>query len=214
MTAQTRHPSEELVLDFARGALEAGRALVLRVHLAVCPECRAAVRLAEAVGGALIDEIEPSPMAADALARTLALLDLPPSPPPAAMRPPDDWIRVPSDVLIAAERDKRHAAPGVWVANVTRNPDSGARSYLLGVGPGIAVPLHTHLGSEFVCVVKGAYKDRGHVYGPGDFVENDEAVEHQPRVTREGECVCLIAADHLLVPRSVQARLLQPLVGI
>ena len=103
----------------------------------------------------------------------------------------------------------------MWVAHVTGpRRRGGARSYLLGVGPGIAVPLHTHRGSEFVCVVKGAYKDRGRIYRPGDFAENDESVEHQPRVTAGGECVCLIAADDLLVPRSVAARLLQPLVGI
>ncbi len=63
-------------------------------------------------------------------------------------------------------------------------------------------------------MVKGAYKDRGRIYGPGDFAENDEDVEHRPRVTRDGECVCLIAADDLLAPRSLAARLLQPLVGI
>jgi putative transcriptional regulator len=151
------------------------------------------------------------------LAKALAALDRPPPPPPAsaaAPAPPDDWIRVPPDVLIAAERTRRQAAPGVWVAHVTENAQTGARSYLLGVGPGIAVPLHTHKGMELVCVLKGAYKDRGRVYHAGDFAENDEDVEHQPRVTRDGECVCLIAADNLLVPRSVQARLLQPFVGI
>ncbi|HEY1749978.1 MAG TPA: ChrR family anti-sigma-E factor [Caulobacteraceae bacterium] len=216
MTAPTRHPSEALILDLARGALERGRALVLRAHLAVCPGCRATLGLAEAVGGAMLDAAEPAPMAPDALASVLARLGEPPPPPPAAApHPPGDWIRVPADVLAAAEGGRRQAAPGVWVAHVTgEGGRSGPRSYLLGVGPGIAVPLHTHRGGEFVCVVKGAYKDRGHIYRPGDFVENDESVEHQPRVTRDGECVCLIAADNLLVPRSIQARLLQPIVGI
>ncbi len=215
MTAPTQHPSEELILDFARGALEEGRSLVLQVHLAVCPACRAALGLAEAVGGALLAEIEPAELAPDALEQALARLDLEPPPPAEAPRPPD-WIRVPPEVLAAAEHERREAAPGVWVAHVTgpRSAGGGARSYLLGVGPGIAVPMHTHRGREFVCVVKGAYKDRGRIYRAGDFAENDESVEHQPRVTRDGECVCLIAADDLLVPRSLAARLLQPLVGI
>jgi putative transcriptional regulator len=216
MSAPTRHPSEELILDFARGALEAGRALVLRAHLAACAECSATLGLAEAIGGALLAELEPAAMAPDALRQALARLDLEPTPPPPAEAPrPLDWIRVPPEVLAAAERQRRQAAPGVWVAQVTgQRRRGGARSYLLGVGPGIAVPMHTHRGREFVCVVKGAYEDRGHVYGPGDFAENDADVEHQPRVTRDGECVCLIAADDLLVPRSLAARLLQPLVGI
>jgi putative transcriptional regulator len=216
MSQPTRHPSDELILDFARGALEEGRALVLASHMAVCPQCRASARIAEAVGGAVIDEIEPAELAPDALAKALAQIDRPPTPPPAApaLAAPDDWIRVPADVLIAAERHKRWAAPGVWVAQVTRNEATGARSYLLGVAANMAVPLHSHRGLELVCVVKGAYKDRGRIYGLGDFAENDEAVEHQPKVTRDGECVCLIAADNALVPRNLQARLLQPLVGI
>jgi putative transcriptional regulator len=216
MSAPTRHPSEELILDLARGALEPGRAMVMQAHVAACPECSAALGLADAVGGVLLDELEPAAMAPDALRQALGRLDLEtPPPPPAAASPPPDWIRVPSEVLAVAARTRRQAAPGVWVAQVTgQRRRGGARSYLLGVGPGIAVPMHTHRGREFVCVVKGAYEDRGRIYGPGDFAENDEGVEHRPRVTQGGECVCLIAADDLLVPRSLAARLLQPLVGI
>ena len=218
MSAPARHPSAELIVDFARGALEEGRALVLQAHLAACAECRASLALAEAVGGALLAEVEPAEMAPDALERTLARLELtPPQSPAAADRPtpPPGWITVPPEVLHAAERERRQAAPGVWVARVTGpRGRGGPRSYLLGVGPGIAVPRHTHRGREFVCVVKGAYEDRGAIHGPGDFAENDESTLHRPRVTRDGECVCLIAADDLLVPRSFAARLLQPLVGI
>jgi putative transcriptional regulator len=216
MSAPTRHPSEELILDLARGALAPGEVLVLWAHLAACAECSAALGLAEAVGGALLAELEPAAMAPDALRQALARLDLAPPPaPPTAPSPPPDWIRVPPEVLAAAGRSRRQAAPGVWVAQITGQLRRGAaRSYLLGIGPGIAVPRHTHRGRELVCVVKGAYEDRGCVYGPGDFAENDEGVEHQPRVTRAGECVCLIAADDRLAPRSLVARLLQPLVGI
>ncbi len=216
MSPPTRHPSEELILDFARGALKAGRALVLQAHVAACAECSITLGVAEAVGGALLAELDPAAMAPDALRQALARLDVETPPPPAAAAPlPPDWINVPPEVLAAARRTRRQAAPGVWVAQVTgQRRRGGPRSYLLGVGPGIAVPRHTHRGREFVCVVKGAYEDRGRIYGPGDFAENDEGVEHQPRVTQGGECVCLIAADDLLVPRSLAARLLQPLVGI
>jgi putative transcriptional regulator len=65
-----------------------------------------------------------------------------------------------------------------------------------------------------ICVLKGAYEDRGERHGPGDFACNDEAVEHRPWVTRDAECVCLVAADHALVPRSLMARVFQPFVRI
>jgi putative transcriptional regulator len=211
----THHPSEALLLDHARGALAPGRDLVVRAHLAACPACRASVRLAEAVGGALLDEVEPAAMAPDALARALAALGPPPTPPAAAAPvQPSDWIRVPPDVLVAAARNRRQAAPGVWVARVAPDDPAGPRSYLLGIGPGIAVPRHTHRGLELVCVLKGAFADGGRIYGPGDLAESDDDIEHEPRVTADGECVCLVAADSRLVPRSFIARLLQPIVRI
>ena len=215
MTAELmRHPAPDLIFDHARGALERGRALVLATHIGACNECRAQLELAEAVGGALLTDLEPAEMAADALERALASLDTAPPPPAEAPEPLAGWISAPPEVLLAVKRRRRWAAPGVWVAPVTWDRRTGARSYLLGVGPGIAIPRHTHRGVELICVLKGAYEDRGERHGPGDFACNDEAVEHRPQVTRDAECVCLIAADHALVPRSLTARIFQPLVGI
>jgi putative transcriptional regulator len=215
MTLPTHHPSDETLLDFARGALSPGRSLVLRAHLGVCPACRASVRLAEAVGGALLGDLEPAEMAPDALDQALARIERPPaSPATPAVRAPADWITVPADVLVAAARRKRWAAPGVWVAPVTRDRKTGERSYLLGIGRGIAVPKHSHRGVEMTCVLTGAYTERGNTHGAGDFAEVDEAVEHRPRVTMDGECVCLIAADNALVPRDLLGWIMQPLVRI
>ena len=213
MSQPRHHPSSELILDHARGALDAGRALVLDAHIRACPACAADVRAAEAVGGALLNELPPAEMAADALERVLARIERP-APKARALRQPPDWIKVSPDVLAAAARRRRWAAPGVWVATVTQDRRTGAPSYLLGVGANIAVPLHSHRGQELICVLKGAYEDRGAIHSIGDFAENDDEVEHKPRSTFDGECVCLIAADAALVPRSWMARLLQPVVGI
>jgi putative transcriptional regulator len=215
MSLPTHHPSDDTLLDFARGALSRGRSLVLRAHLGVCPACRANVRLAEAVGGALLAELAPSELASDALDRALARIERPPAPVAApTVRAPDSWIGAPTDVLVAAARRRRWAAPGVWVAPVTRDRRTGERSYLLGIGRGIAVPRHSHRGVEMTCVLTGAYTERGNTHRAGDFAEVDEEVEHRPRVTMDGECVCLIAADNALVPRDLLGWIMQPLVRI
>jgi putative transcriptional regulator len=65
-----------------------------------------------------------------------------------------------------------------------------------------------------VCVLKGAFEDRGVVYRAGDFCESGESVEHQPRVTRDGECVCFVAVDSSLVARDWVGRVFQPFVQI
>jgi putative transcriptional regulator len=78
----------------------------------------------------------------------------------------------------------------------------------------MGVPRHTHRGAEMICVLKGAYHDGRALHGPGDFAWNDETVEHQPRSTVDGECICLISAEGALVPRDWVGRIFQPLVGI
>ena len=207
------HPPAELLIDYAAGSLERGRALVVDAHLSACADCRHDKEIAEAVGGALMEALPGAELDSDALAKAMARIERPqrassPAAPP--LRP--GWIEVPADVAVAARR-RRWAAPGVWVAPVLRGP-GGQRSYLLRVGAGMTVPRHTHAGSELVCVIKGAFTDRGEVYGPGDVAESDGAIEHAPKVTADGECVCLIAADNALIARDWVGRLFQPLVAI
>ena len=210
------HPSEDRLLEHATGALDSGARLVIATHLRACAACAAKIRLAEAVGGVLMDELSPVELRSDALAHALARLERPGTPltgdAGAGVQHPD-WISVPSIVLDAARRRRRWAAPGVWVAPVT-GVASGARTYLLRVGPGMSVPRHTHRGAELVCVLKGAFADGDTVHGPGDFAESDETVDHKPMITHDGECICLIFADGRLVPRDWVGHVFQPIVRI
>jgi putative transcriptional regulator len=208
------HPPMDLLISHAAGTLAVERRLVMATHLRACAACRREVALAEGAGGALLSDLPPTDMQPDALALTLARIDRPVAlrPTPAAPARPD-WIDVPSPVLEAAYRRRRWAAPGVWIAPVTGRA-GGPRSYLLGVAAGMSVPLHTHRGEEMVCVLKGAYTDRGDIHHPGDFALNAAEVEHRPTVTEQDECVCLVAVDGALIARDWVGRLFQPLVGI
>lgn len=207
------HPAAERLVEFAAGTLNAHRALVLAAHLEACPACAAEAALAEAVGGALLRDLPPAEMHPDALALALARIERPAPPrrPPAPA--PPDWCIAPPAAVEAVRKRRRWAAPGVWVAPVTGGP-YGRRSYLLGIAAGMSVPRHTHRGSELVCVLKGAFDDGGENFGPGDFCESDETVEHRPHVTDQGECVCFVAVDASLVALDWVGRLFQPIVRI
>lgn len=207
------HPTGERLVEHAAGKLPVDRALVLAAHVQACAACAAEVAFVEAVGGVLLSELPPAAMASDALALALARIERPVPPRAAAPSPvPQGWVVAPAAAVEAARR-RRWAAPGVWTAPV-HGGAHGRRSYLLGVAAGMSVPRHTHRGAELVCVLKGAFEDRGEIYGPGDFCESDESVEHRPRVTADGDCVCLIAVDASLVARDWVGRIFQPLVQI
>jgi putative transcriptional regulator len=207
------HPSESLLMDYAAGTLDAARELVIGAHVASCETCAQEIALMETVGGAMLESLQPAPTSPEALAMVLGRIERPEpaSPPPVDQKP--DWIRVPSAVLEAAKTRRRWAAPGVWVAPITGDR-KGVRAYLLRIGKGMSVPYHTHRGAELVVVLKGAYADGDTCHRAGDFAENALELVHQPEATRDGECICLIAADGALVPRDWIGRLFQPFVGI
>lgn len=206
------HPSHAVLIDHARGAVVSGQAMVIATHLAACAACRGEVALADAVGGTLVGALPPAPMRPDALAHALARIERPAPKPRPRPAPRPDWIAVPTPVLEAASR-RRWCAPGAWVASVVRGPGE-ARAYLVRARAGMGMLQHGHRGAEMVCVLKGAYTDRGEVHAAGDFAENDESVDHRLTATSDGECICLIATEAAVVPHDWIGRLIQAFAGI
>lgn len=223
------HPSEETLLRHAAGTLPAGSRLVVDVHLAGCPECRALLRDLEAVGGTLLEQASPLALLPGALERALAGLDLrqrvsagldAPEPPrriapvPAFNLP--DGVVLPPGVAwpapLAARRigALRPVAPGVRVGRVYVPEDPAANVLLFRLGPGRRIPEHTHVGMEFTHVISGAFSDPLGHYGPGDLVEADADIEHTPLVDADAECICIAAFEGRLRFRGLLGVALRP----
>ncbi len=211
------HPVEDTLLRLAAGRLPACHALVVAVHLPFCPECRAAVRLGEAVGGAFLSEAPHGDLAGDMLGRTLARLDTP----SAVLERPTNPLLLAGGVPLPAALDGlvhtgwRWMAPGISrIALDIPGAAPDEHAFLLRVAPGWSLPDHGHHGWEATCVLAGSFVDATGKYGTGDVAETDADVEHQP-VAGDGEtCVCLIAWHGKLRMRGWLARLVQPLMGV
>ena len=95
----SRHPApEELLLDYATGALPDGPALAVALHVALDPSARRTLEGLRALGGTLIERQDEAALGDDALARAMALLDqvpVEPRPAPAAPRPGFEWVPPP-----------------------------------------------------------------------------------------------------------------------
>ena len=206
----SHHPSEEILLAHAAGGLDEAYRAVIATHLAGCPACRQAVRFAECVGGDVLDAIERAPMAADALDRAMARLDLPEPPPPARPTPP---ASMPPTLAGYSFGRWRGMAPGLAVATLL--PPAGERAglHLLRIRPGMRLADHGHRGLELTAVLQGAFCDRGRTYRQGDVAETDEDDGHAPIAVGEETCICLIALSGRLQFRHWAFRLLQPLIG-
>lgn len=210
------HPSEAVLTAYASGGLADGPTLAAAAHLEACPACRAAAAAMEAVGGALLEEEAGVALGPQALDLALARIERPLASPRHASAPQDR--RAFGGALPRALRGRRigprrFVAPGLWVAHVRSQAPDGWRTYLLHAGKGQRLLEHGHKGVELTVVLSGAFRDATGIYGPGDFGETGEGMEHQPEVEGDEGCLCLIAAQGGVKAQGL-ARLLQPFLQV
>ncbi len=218
------HATDETLLRYAAGRLPAGAALVVATHLEGCPHCRARVAAFEALGGALLEEMEPAPMAPDAFAAALRMIDEEEERNAPASLDSARSVRVqatlPGGIPLPAALRHCDMGPWRWIglgvrASALRLPDDpSARLTLLRVGPGRKLPEHGHVGTEFTQVLVGSFSDEFGRYLPGDLAEMDHDIEHQPVVDPDGECICLAAFDGSMRLNGFIGRLMQPFVRL
>jgi putative transcriptional regulator len=215
--AVNHHASDELLLAYAAGQLSPAPALVVASHLAMSDEDASRLSTFEQLGGALIDEQPLADVAPDLFEAMLAHLDEPA--PEERIAAPFDHsaldmgIALPAPLAACRIGKWRTIGPGIRFAKVDMPEDPAFKVVLLRVAAGRALPEHGHAGRELTVILKGHFSDEGGTYGPGDFEEEDGDSNHQPVVSRDGECICLTAIEGRLKPNSWLARVMMPLFG-
>jgi len=217
MTIQ-HHPSDEVLLQYAAGIMDAGLAIVVAIHVAQCPVCRARVLEFEAVGGALLLELPPTLLAPDALARALGKIEAGQPLVPAPLPKPKPRIFPEGIELPAALQDCeigkwRFLSPGLRGCRVKVPGPAKANVMLLRGQPSMKLPSHGHPGIELTQVLAGSFTNPHGQYHPGDLAEADLDVDHQPVIDADGECICIVAAEGRTRLHGFVARLLQPIIG-
>ena len=207
-----RQPSEDRLLAYAAGTLSVPESVVVATHLALRPQTRIWTDLGQAIGGAVLDELEPIALQDHARDVALAALDAPS--PPAEPVPTGADPSLPAPLRHFPLGPWRWVGPGVHVRDVIGPRDGDCRVILLRIAPGQCAPRHTHGGVELTCVISGAYATEDGVFSPGDFEEADPNVTHQPRVVSAEPCLCVAALDGQIVLPGRLGRLLAPFVKL
>ncbi|MEL6682248.1 MAG: ChrR family anti-sigma-E factor [Pseudomonadota bacterium] len=212
------HLTEELLMGYAAGTLPEAFNLVVATHISMCDECRAALAEYEAVGGEVMAGGDPTSMAEDALAATLAKIerqdktDAPitvPTPRTSGLFPAPlrDYVKGDLD-------DVKWRKIGGGVSQMILETSKDATVRLLRIPAGTAVPDHGHRGTELTLVLQGAFVDETDRFAAGDVEVANEDLHHTP-VAEEGmDCICLAATDAPLRFNSLVPRIAQKFVRI
>lgn len=198
------HPKDDTLASYAGGTLDEGRRLVVTEHMRRCPRCREVVAGFEAVGGAMLDEIEPVEMSLKSRDAVMARLG--------EAQPARE---TPSMGIENYRQGKwRWISPGLYVSAIEMPAPSAARVFLLKAAPGTVLPQHKHSGTELTCVLSGAFIHEGGRYGAGDCDDADEDDMHSPVVDQGEECICLVAMEGNIIFQSLLGRMIQPFVRL
>lgn len=210
MTTINHHLTDDLILGYSAGTLPEAVNLIVATHVSLCDTCRAAVDAHDALGGAVLDDLEEEALDAGCLTATLDRIrgEKPAKRP---VRARDLLLPAPLYDYIGGTLDDvkwRPLGMGVRQAVLKTSPDATAR--LLYIPAGTAVPNHTHKGLELTLVLQGAFIDEDGRFARGDIEVADNEVDHMPVADVSEDCICLAVTDAPLRFKGILPRLVQP----
>lgn len=214
MTHEAHHSvPDDLLMGYATGALPQAFDLVLATHVSLCDDARARLEAFEAIGGAVLEEMESAEIAEDSLDRTLGMIDDMPTVERTA--PSSGTFPAPLQAIVGGdEAAVRWRSLGGGVKQSVLQSDKNGTARLLLIPAGRAMPPHSHRGTEMTLVLKGAFRDEDGVFARGDLEVADAAVNHQPIAEPGEDCICLVATDARLRFNGLLPRIAQPFLGI
>jgi putative transcriptional regulator len=192
------HPDDALVLGYAAGATDEATSLILATHLALCPSCRHAVSRAEAAGGVLLSQGEPSALRENALQSALSRLDEAPAAPPRARRAPQGASSLPEPLrsYIGADlADVDWTSIGFGISFKPLFKRGPSTVQLIRSKAGRGVGTHSHGGEELTLVLTGGFSDVTGHYRRGDLQTTTPDILHRPLADSGEDCIVLAVTD-------------------
>lgn len=214
--SREREQFDALLAGYVAGTLAEPARLLVRSHLDLSPVNRGFVRDLEAAGGAMLEEI--APVRIDNRDAMLAAIFQA----PIFQAPADEPISVPHRALKTrlpaplfdfigkdvADLPWKTKLPGLKEYRVAEM--DGCSASLLWIRAGMAMPAHTHHGSELTLVLEGGFTDLHGHYVRGDVAYADDDVDHRPVADDDEDCICFAVTEGSLRLTGPIGRLFAP----
>lgn len=188
---------DALLAGYVAGTLAGPARLLVRSHLDLSSVNHGFIRDLEATCGSMLEDVAPLPLD-NRDAMLAAIFDSPLPERIAAVPPPPRNTRLPAALAEfigkdIAELPWKTKLPGLREYKVAEV--DGCTASLLWIRAGMAMPTHTHHGTELTLVVEGGFSDGEGHYVRGDVAYADDDVDHRP-VADEGEdCICFAVTE-------------------
>jgi putative transcriptional regulator len=218
----TFHPEPESLMSCSAGSMPEAFAAVMAAHITICPQCQKDLALMQDIGIALFDKLPGTTVTSNAPVMALRAGEAGSE----ASGVTEFGVKAAGDVpaplvpIIGPSLDAiewSRVAPGVWQHPIAlKGPAQGpvrGQLRLIKVAPGMALPEHSHNGSELTLIVKGSYRDATGHYTVGDVADMTNDAKHSPVADPVEGCICLAANDGKMKFKSLLAKLIQPFTG-
>lgn len=213
----THHPHAESLMSCSAGSMPEAFAAVMASHIALCPQCRKDLALMEKIGVTLFEQLDTVPVLKDVPVMQLRAAEADRGDATTADAPDFGDVPEPLRDFVGGELSSikwSRIGPGL-AQHVIGLPRKGRGDLrLIKVAPGLALPEHSHNGSELTLVLKGSYRDESGHYRVGDVADMMGDTPHSPIADPDDGCICLIATEGKLKFKSLLARIVQPFAGI
>jgi len=204
---------DDLLMGYAAGALPQPFDLVVATAVSLSDDARARLAGFEAVGGAVLEELDAATLDEGSYELTLArIADMAPD---VRHKPSPGIFPAPLQQVVGGdEAAVKWKSLGMGAKQALLSSEGGATARLLYIPAGQAMPQHSHRGTELTLVLKGAFRDEDGIFARGDLEVADEAVDHTPIAEPGEDCICLVATDGRLRFTRLLPRIAQPFFGI
>ncbi len=198
----SHHPLEDMLIEYANGSLPAAESLLVASHASMCGECQCRIADFETIGAALMDSIDEASVDETSLRSVLNRIDGLANETAAIADGNSSHDELDEETLTLVPPPLRPMLTGSLTSLRWRRISRGLRRAALGtygsanvslieIRPGGSVPSHTHSSDEYTLVLQGAFQDKTGEYAAGDVAYADPDLDHRPRASSEGPCLCL-----------------------
>lgn len=225
------HPEKEMLLEYAAGTLPWAQSLAVKAHLEMCPACQQQHQQLNGIGGTLLGNSDPQPVAGTAFDKLMQRIDRPDqgSSPEEAL--PVNDARQPrpknpsADPALASlprvvgklvakngPLKWRRVSPALKMTRLKTGQDKYEVAFHR-ICRGGRTAEHDHRGQEIIMVLHGAFSDADGFYRPGDFLVRNPGEVHRPIATEDQECLCLSVVEAPVSVTGVLGWLVNPFLG-